>query len=175
VSCVLEGLQLPDQGDRGSRPEKLALLYALVRAQCPKLIIETGTYRGASAVVMAAACRDNAYGGLITTDPSRHGQEGLLADNDLDGWAIVLHAEGEQLMRANHGFDFAFIDCAWNTRYPTFELAVERVRPGGMIVVDDVLHPNWRKADKRGLERILELTTVLPVFHGLGILTRARE
>ena len=52
-------------------------LHALVRAVKPKVILETGTFRGETANNMAAACERNGFGIVITCDPVKIWQKPL--------------------------------------------------------------------------------------------------
>jgi hypothetical protein len=67
--------------------EVAELLYALIRAAKPRLVVEAGTGRGIAACFIAEALRDNGAGRLITYEPdplyvaeARAALEGLPAD-----------------------------------------------------------------------------------------------
>jgi predicted O-methyltransferase YrrM len=49
------------------------LLYAVVRALKPKVVVETGTHKGFSALMIAQALKENEVGHLYTIDRENHG------------------------------------------------------------------------------------------------------
>lgn len=53
---------------QGVHPEEAALLYLLVRALRPGLVLETGTFKGFSTTEIARALSANQHGHLITVD-----------------------------------------------------------------------------------------------------------
>lgn len=61
-------IQVP-KDDSTSEGEKM-LLYWLIRELKPKIVVETGTHRGLTALYMAHALYDNGEGHLITCDPN---------------------------------------------------------------------------------------------------------
>lgn len=127
----------PEQG------QFMALLIELMGAQ---RIIEVGVYTGYSSLVMALALPNE--GQLIACDindetgaiAQRYWQAAGVADKidfrlgpALDTLDQLLHEE-----QANP-FDFVFID-ADKANYPHYyERALSLVRPGGLIVIDNVL------------------------------------
>ena len=53
--------------------EVLELLYSLVRAMRPAVIVETGTYsKGIGTYYLATAARDNGFGEVHTAEPFAH-------------------------------------------------------------------------------------------------------
>jgi caffeoyl-CoA O-methyltransferase len=122
-------------------PDEGLLLRMLVRAIGAKRVLEIGTFTGFSAMMMASGGAEK----VICLDVSeewtsiarRHWREaGLdaIIELRLGPAANTLKAipEGEE-------FDLVFID-ADKPSYPTYyELALPRLRPGGLIVVDNTL------------------------------------
>jgi predicted O-methyltransferase YrrM len=89
------------------------LLYGLVAGLQPERILEIGTFRGGSTLIMCAALDDLDRGRIVCVDP-----EPRVADDD---WDAVSHraslvaapspdALGRAAELAGGGFDFAFID-----------------------------------------------------------------
>lgn len=77
VSAHLHGLDLlkylPEveaiqRADQGVHPEEAAVLYCLVRAMRPALVLETGTFEGYSTAQLARALQSNGQGHLETVD-----------------------------------------------------------------------------------------------------------
>ncbi len=116
----------------------LAMLSQLMR---PRLILEIGTYTGYSALCLAEGLTDD--GQLITIDPNdelepiaRHHWAQSPVGNRIDfrpGRAVDI------LPTLAGPFDLVFIDADKinNTLY--FDMVIDKVRPGGLILVDNVL------------------------------------
>lgn len=124
-------------------PDQGALLTMLVRLLGAKNAIEVGTFTGYSSLCIAQGLVDG--GRLITCDLNEEWtsvarehweMEGI--DHKIDlriGSAI----ETLQAMPLDPIFDFAFID-ADKISYPIYyEEILKRLRPGGLIVFDNVL------------------------------------
>ena len=116
----------------------LKLLVQLVGAE---QVLEIGTYTGYSALCLAEGLPDH---GLVTTiDPneetnffatkyfneSEHGNKIKL----LEGKAVDIIPTLEQ------SFDVIFIDADKRSYQQYFELCIDKVRKGGIIIVDNVL------------------------------------
>ncbi|MBW4547039.1 MAG: class I SAM-dependent methyltransferase [Symplocastrum torsivum CPER-KK1] len=127
----------PDQG------QFMALLVQLIGA---KKTLEVGVFTGYSSLVVALALPPE--GKVVACDVSeeytniarRYWQQAGIADK------IDLHIAPAQetlkslLAEGQAGtFDFAFIDADKSNYEIYYELALELVRPGGLIIVDNVL------------------------------------
>jgi predicted O-methyltransferase YrrM len=127
----------PDQG------QFMALLVQLIGA---KKTLEVGVFTGYSSLVVALALPPE--GKVVACDVSeeytsiarRYWQQAGVADK------IDLHIASAQetlkslLAEGQAGtFDFAFIDADKSNYEIYYELALELVRPGGLIIVDNVL------------------------------------
>jgi caffeoyl-CoA O-methyltransferase len=116
----------------------LSLLAALIGA---RRILEIGTFTGYSALAMAEALpRD---GELVTlelrADHAAKAREHIAAASMADRITVVEGPALESLARLEGPFDLAFID-ADKPGYPDyFEAALAKMRPGGLIVADNVL------------------------------------
>ena len=127
----------PDQG------QFMALLIKLTGA---RRLIEVGTFTGYSSLVCALALPED--GKLVALDISeewtsigrRYWQEAGV-DKKIDLRIAPADASLRQLLAEGHAFsfDFMFID-ADKASYPLYyELGLELLRPGGLIVFDNVL------------------------------------
>ena len=124
-------------------PDQGALMALLARAIGARRALELGTFTGYSAICIARALP--ADGALVACDVSeewtaiacRYFEEAGLADRiDL---RIAPAAETLAELPDDDPFDFAFID-ADKEGYPHYwEECVRLVRPGGLILVDNVL------------------------------------
>lgn len=127
-------------------PEQGQFMALVVELTGARRILELGAFTGYSALAMALAMPDD--GRLVTCDISeewtaiarRHWAAAGVADRielrlvpALDMLAALL-AEG----RAG-GFDLAFIDAVKEEYDACYEYCLQLVRPGGLIMVDNVL------------------------------------
>ncbi len=129
------GMQIaPDQG---------ALLTVLARLTGTRRAVEVGTFTGYSSICIARGLSDG--GRLLCADVSeeytaiarRYWQRAGVADR-ID---LVLGPALETLqgLAADDVIDFAFIDADKGGYAAYFDELVPRLRPGGLIVVDNVL------------------------------------
>jgi len=120
-----------------------ALLHLLVRLTGARDALEVGTFTGYSAICIA---RGLAEGGRLTCleldeDLASTAERNLDAAGVGDRVEIRVGPASESLraIPAKPTFDFAFID-ADKSSYPDYyELVLERVRPGGLMVLDNML------------------------------------
>ncbi len=115
-------------------------LSVLVAMLCPERILEMGTAIGYSAILMAKASeaqiisieRDEEMFCRAVENVSAYGFQNRIC---------LLHGEAETEVRNLPGkFDFIFIDAAKGQSPVHFELALEKIAPGGVIVTDNVLY-----------------------------------
>lgn len=117
------------------------LLAILVAVSGARRILEVGTFSGFSAIAMAEALPDD---GRITTlelDPDHAAKAAEhIAAVGLDHKVDVVEGPALESLSGLEGpFDLAFID-ADKPGYPAYyEAVVPLVRPGGLIVADNVL------------------------------------
>ncbi len=135
AAAGLRSIQVP--------PELGRLLGILVQATGARRVLEIGTLGGYSAIHLARALLPD--GRLISLEiDERHAQvarENLSQAGLADRAEVRVGAALDLLpaLSAEAPFDLAFIDADKET-YPAYlEWCVRLVRPGGMIVVDNVL------------------------------------
>jgi caffeoyl-CoA O-methyltransferase len=123
--------------------EQGTLLSLLVRATGARSAVEIGTFTGYSAVCIARGLP--ADGRLLACDVSeewtkmarRYFAKAQLSDRiDL---RIAPATETLRGLPANTTFDFAFIDADKVSYHEYYELVLERMRPNGLLVFDNVL------------------------------------
>jgi caffeoyl-CoA O-methyltransferase len=192
VRLRLETARLPDARMQVS-PEQGQFMALLLRLMDARHCLEVGTFTGYSALACALALPPD--GRLVTLDISaewtaiarRH-----WLDAGMAGRIESRLGPAEQSLEAllagggRDSFDFAFID-ADKTGYDRYyELALQLVRPGGLIAFDNVLwsgrvaDPNSQDADTvalRVLNRKLHEDpridlAMLPVGDGLTLAMR---
>jgi predicted O-methyltransferase YrrM len=121
-------------------------LYALVREQKPKVVIETGVCKGVSTVMILAALGQNGDGHLFSCDPCYVNQDqaaksihkALKVEVPMDRWTFV----GKRSIEALKDWkspDIFVHDSDHRAQNMAFELewAWEHLRPGGWLVCDD--------------------------------------
>jgi len=148
-------------------PEQAAFLRILVAATGARRAVEVGTFTGLSSLAIARGLP--ADGRLLCLDVSEHwtaiarrlwAKAGVAERIEL---RIAPAAETLRALPEGPQFDFAFID-ADKKGYPVYwEEIVRRLRPGGLIAVDnvlwggDVVRPEEREDDVVAIRRFNEL------------------
>jgi caffeoyl-CoA O-methyltransferase len=189
VRAVLDRLESEDaaERERGLPPEQRArqvepttgrFLFSLVAPQTDCEVLELGGSRGYSSIWLAAGVRY--LGGHVLSlehDPAKvEAWRRNVEEAGLEDWAELREGDAfEQLPQIDDVFDVVFLDAEKDDYEQLFQLARERLEPGGLVVADNVLsHPDplaqysaARQADPTllsvtvPLDRGLELTVVL--------------
>jgi predicted O-methyltransferase YrrM len=176
-----------EQGHPIADREVAQLMRVVLATRAPKRMLEIGTNIGYSVVVMGRACPD-AEIDTIEIDPEtlRTAQE-FVREAGLAG-RVTFHrgAALEVLARLEGPWDFVFIDCV-KTEYSDYlALVRDRLRPGAVIFVDNLLWGGQvaegaRSEDQRASteairafnERFVNdlefVATIVPVGDGVGI------
>jgi predicted O-methyltransferase YrrM len=127
----------PEQG------QLMALLVELIEA---KRVLEIGTFTGYSALVMALALPED--GRIVACDVSEEwtgvarrywAEAGVAHKIDLRLAPAVETLDALLAQGRAGAFDFAFIDADKESYATYFERALELVRAGGLIAIDNVL------------------------------------
>ncbi|QSB12662.1 class I SAM-dependent methyltransferase [Natronosporangium hydrolyticum] len=134
---------LPEQAKMQVAPEQAGFLRLLVGVMGAREIVEVGTFTGLSALSMASALP--ATGKLITFDISTEYTE-LARDfwrragvADRIELRIGPAVAGLRELPTEPRIDFAFIDADKPNYYRYWQELVPRMRPGGLLAVDNVL------------------------------------
>jgi len=173
--------------EMGSNPIQLRLLDMLVRLTGAQRVLEIGSFIGLSAMTMARAGAI-----VITVEKGKEFAaicERNVAANGLADRVNVIQADATGLFReaVTHPYDLAFIDGDKEHYDDIFNIVDPLVRPGGMIIIDDVLfhgdvlNEQPTTAKGAGVRRLLRLIRgredrcrlLLPVCNGLLILVKA--
>lgn len=140
-----ETAELP-QGRMQISPEQGQLMAVLVELMGARRIIEVGTFTGYSALVMAAAMP--ADGQLLACDVSeewttiarRYWDEAGVSPRIELRLGPALETLDDLLASGQaHTWDLAFVDADKGNYVAYWERLVKLVRPGGLILVDNVL------------------------------------
>lgn len=116
----------------------LSMISSMIQ---PKLILEIGTYTGYSAICLAEGLAEG--GQLITIDVNAEQEDRIRNYIDKAGMTNKIRfivGDAKNIIKTlSLIFDLIFID-ADKPNYPTYyEQAIERLRPGGYILIDNVL------------------------------------
>ncbi len=127
-------------------PEQGQFMALLVQLMGAKKTLDIGVFTGYSSLVVALALPPD--GKVVACDVSeeytsiarRYWQQAGVADK-IDLHIATAVETLKQLLAAKEGetFDFAFIDADKSNYDNYYELALQLVRPGGLIAIDNVL------------------------------------
>lgn len=161
----------------------LSLISKLVRPQC---ILEIGTYTGYSALSLAEGLSDHGKIHTIDRNEELYDLQRKYFDKSGYGTQIIQHIGDAKTIipNLNTEFDLVFID-ADKTSYPAyFELIIDKLSSGGLILSDNVLWSgkvieklNPKDKDTKALLRFNQLlkedprveTVLLPIRDGLSM------
>jgi predicted O-methyltransferase YrrM len=184
VRAVLERLEEEDRREReaGLPAEQRSrqvvrttgeLLFALVAPQAGVEVLEIGGSRGYSAIWLAAGAR--ILGGTVVSlerDPVKcEAWRANIADAGLEDWTQLIPGDAfETLRRLEDVFDVVFLDAEKEDYGALFELAREKVEPGGLVVADNVLSHEelWPYSEARQADPTL-VSVTLPLDRGLEL------
>jgi predicted O-methyltransferase YrrM len=164
------------------------VLSFLSKLMQPKLILEIGTFTGYATICLAEGLVED--GIIHTIEVNRELEEMLnshFASTNV-GKKIKLHfGPAEQIIGdfPYKGFDIVFIDADKKNNYTYFQLIFEKVRSGGLIIIDNVLwkgkvYGEENDADTQNIRKLNDLVTaderveklILPVRDGLLVIRK---
>jgi predicted O-methyltransferase YrrM len=116
------------------------LIYLLVQARRPALVVEFGASHGVSTIHLAAAVRDVGAGRIVTTELRRDRAQAAaanLAAAGLDDLVELRVGDARDTLASLDGpVDMVFLD-GWNDLYlPVLHLLEPRLAPGGLVAAD---------------------------------------
>jgi caffeoyl-CoA O-methyltransferase len=137
-----------------------ALMELVVRLIGTKDALEVGTFTGYSAICIARGLADGGHLTCLELDEgfAATAQRNLEAAGVADRVEIRVGPARESLaaIPAEPTFDFAFID-ADKTGYPEYyELVLERMRPGGLVLLDNMLQGGRIVAPETDSARVID-------------------
>jgi predicted O-methyltransferase YrrM len=154
------------------------LLYLLTRAIAARTVVEFGTSFGISTLYLASAVRDNGGGQVITTelqaDKARHAREDFVVAGLDDLIDLRLGDARETLRELPEPVDLLLLDGWPNLRLPVLSLVQPRLRPGALVVVDDIDLDIGRNFNQDFVDYINDpangyLSLRLPVHQGIQL------
>lgn len=135
-------------------PEVAQLLKVQLRINKPKNILELGTAIGYSALIMAEATSDS----FITTIERRTDMIQLAKENigrtEYKDRIKILEGDAEEvLLSLTEEYDFIFLDAAKGQYMEFFNQCIRILKPGGVIVSDNVLFKGMVATDELVIRR----------------------
>ena len=117
------------------------LLYSLVRAARPQIVVEFGMSFGLSALHLASAVRDNGTGRVFTTELSAAkiaAARATFAEAGLDDVITVLEGDARETLQTVAGdIGFVLLD-GWKELYlPVLKILEPQLVPGALLVADN--------------------------------------
>jgi len=189
VLSVLARLDDEDEQDRAAGvpsserslpvgPESGRLLFALVAPNPGCEVLEIGASRGYSTLWLASAAR--ILGGRVVSLENNPAKTAAwrrnIADAGLEEWAELIEGDAlTTLAELEEGFDVVFLD-AWKDDYERlFQLAREKVEPGGVIAADNVVsHAELGDYVRARQTDPTVVSVTVPVGNGLEVTTILR-
>ena len=147
-------------------PEVAQLLKVLLKWNNPKNILEVGTAIGYSALIMALSTSEDCQ---ITTierraDMVELAQENIVQTAFKDKIRIIEGDAIDILPNLNSEYDFIFLDAAKGQYMEFFNYCIKFLKPGGMIVSDNVLFKGMVATDTLVLRRKKTIVKRLRAF-----------
>lgn len=128
-------------------------IYALIRALKPFNVVEIGTGTGCSTTHIASAIEKNGRGRLTTVDRGNTPQ----IPDDLKVFVDVLSGEAIEWLaqQPDNSIDFILEDADHSEAmcYEVGELAKTKLRPGGVLMAHDAVHPTVGAGVRAGYDR----------------------
>jgi len=116
----------------------LAMISQIVK---PKLVLEIGTFTGYSAICLAEGLQKD--GKIITIDNNYELEDRVVANfKDAgceDKIKLMIGNALEIIPHLDHQFDLVYLDADKNNYLSYYELCLERLVKGGLIIADNVL------------------------------------
>jgi len=164
------------------------LLSFLSKMMQPKRILEIGTFTGYATICLAEGLTED--GIIHTIEVNREMEEMLnshFKSTNVEN-KIKLHFGAAEEIIANldeKSFDIVFIDADKKNNYNYFQLIIEKVRSGGLIIIDNVLwkgkvYGEEKDADTQGIRKLNDQIAVdtrvekiiLPVRDGILLIRK---
>jgi caffeoyl-CoA O-methyltransferase len=164
------------------------LLSMLSKMISPRRILEIGTFTGYATLCLAEGLTED--GIIHTIEVNRELEEMLNShfNSTSFGKKIKLHfgAAEEVLFNLNENvFDLVFIDADKKNNFTYFNLVFDKIRPGGLIIIDNVLwkgkvYGEENDTDTRNIRELNDRITaderveklILPVRDGILIIRK---
>lgn len=171
------------------KPQVEKLLAVLMSIAKPKNILEVGTAIGYSAMLMLKYAGDDSHITTIERDEKvlLEAKENISRRGLSDRIHTIFGDATEVLESLTDEFDFVFIDAAKGQYRDHFEKSLKLIKPGGIILTDDVLYFGMTASDELATKKHITITrrlreylsflcnderfetTILPIGDGVAI------
>ncbi|KAF6807061.1 hypothetical protein CSOJ01_08406 [Colletotrichum sojae] len=139
-------------------PDKCALVYLLLRATGARSVVEAGTSFGVSTIWLALAVGQNATaqgasGKVIATEneptkAKRAREHWKKAGEDVEKWIELREGDLRETLKTDlPEVDFLLLDIWSALAMPTLAVVKPRLKPGALIVVDNIVASSAGYAD----------------------------
>jgi predicted O-methyltransferase YrrM len=164
------------------------LLSMISKMMQPQRILEIGTFTGYSTICLAEGL---AEGGLVHTIEVNRELEEMLSQHykltNVEKKIKQYFGPAEQIIVEiqENNFDIVFIDADKKNNFYYFQLTLDKVRPGGLIIIDNVLwkgkvYGDESDADTRSIRELNDKISadtrieklILPVRDGVMIIRK---
>jgi caffeoyl-CoA O-methyltransferase len=116
-------------------------LSFLSKLAAPNTILEIGTYTGYSALCLAEGLKKD--GKLITIDPNEetnHFARQFIEKSDFNSKILLMQGLAQEIIpELGRTFDLVFIDADKKNYALYYDLIIDKVNSGGLIIADNVL------------------------------------
>ena len=128
------------------RPKTEELLKKIVIARQPNMILELGTCRGYSGIVMLSACPKSS---LLTVERDKENYNEAIRnfiEFDMFERTLPINGDAVEVVEKLYGsaekpkFDLIFLDCNKSSYVKVLPLISELLSDGGVLVADNVLY-----------------------------------
>ncbi len=174
----VERAQLGAKAPQAIAPEVGRILYALIIAARPRLIVEFGASLGYSTIYLASAVQDLGFGAIITTELIQDKAQGAaenLAAAGLDHLVEIRHGDAQTTLRElPDDIDLLLLDGSNDLYLPVLSMLEPRLAPHAPVIAD-LSHGDPHHARYRDYVTDSEsgyLTVEIPVDAGLVVATR---
>lgn len=173
-----------------SGPVQGRFLQFICHLMHPKKVLEIGTFTGFSTICMA---RGMAHDGLLTTIEANEEYEGMIRKYLVkagvsDRVQLIIGDAKTVIPTLEGGFDLVFID-ADKVSYPMYyDLVMDKLNPGGIVLADNVLwegkvlHTDTKERDTQAIRMFNDKVqndprvenVLLPLRDGLMMVRKVR-
>lgn len=122
--------------------EYLELLRALVRCVKPRIVLETGAWKGRGTIALAEALAENCVGKLVSLEADPHAAANVrakLIDRGLHNAVVIAANSLDYLGSCTDRFELAFLDSSLSVRARELRRCLElrRLESGALIAIHD--------------------------------------
>jgi predicted O-methyltransferase YrrM len=157
---------------RNVEPDTARLLAVLIRATQARDVLEIGTSNGYSTIWLAEATREGRVVSVEIEPERTEMARANLRDSGLEARVELLTEDGAAVLERtpDASLDFIFLDAERPAYTGYWPHLVRVLRPGGLLVVDNVISHAEQVAEFRALVEVDERVTEALVPTGAGAL-----